>query len=505
VTSLEQQAEAMLGEVEKQRRDESAGTWPPQVESEAADPRSDYANALRLARYHGDKLLFVPGIGWHVWKDPWCADDLAARSIAACLGRDIAGEAAALNVQASATDDAHARERLLKAAADLPGWARQSEMASRIDAALGLAAPMLSAKAERLDADPYLLGCPNGVLDLRTGNLRQHRRDDFITKVVGTDYIRNAQVLAWSAFLNRIFRSSPEMIPYLQRLVGYWLTGLTDPALLAVFYGLGANGKTTLVSVVRSVLGDYGGAAPPSFLIARNGESHPTELAMLQGLRWVVASESGEGGRLDEERVKAITGGDTIAARRMRQDFYEFSPTHKAALQTNHKPIIKGMDEGIWRRIALIPFAETIPECERDPHLTEKLKAEMPGVLAWAAAGCREFLEHGLQPPEVVKAATAEYRSDSDVLGAFITEACHSDPASTSPIGTLYAAYQAWCVESGDRPMTKKTMGSRLEERGFEPHRGTAGVRRYRGIAVKSDASDASDRFSGSRYENANK
>lgn len=477
--------------------------WPPQITTTASDPRSDVANALRLALNHGDKLCYVPGIGWHVFLPggPWRADDLAARNIAAQLGRDIAAEAAALSDQASTTVDSHQRERLLKAAGELTSWARQSEMSSRIDSALSLAAPMLSIKAERLDADPYLLGCPNGILDLRTGSLRPHRRDDFTTKLIGTPYDPAATAPTWEKFLARIFRSTPETIPYLQRLVGYWLTGLTDPAVLSVFFGGGANGKSTLVSAIRRVLADYGGAAPPAFLIARNGDAHPTELAMLHGLRWIVSSESGDGGRLDEERVKAITGGDTIAARRMRQDFYEFSPTHKVALQTNHKPIIKGTDDGIWRRVTLIPFTETIPEDERDPHLSERLKAELPGVLAWAVKGCMAFLEHGLRPPENVKAATAAYRSDSDALGAFIAETCVTDPVFTCLVGKLYSAYQRWCDETGDRAMSKRMLGMRLEERGFVSHRGTGGERRYRGITVKSDVSDTSDVFSVSRHE----
>lgn len=461
--------------------------WPPECTARAADPRSDYANALRLARHRGDRLLYVHGIGWHTWtgEGPWRFDELGARRIAADLGRIVADEAAEAAAQAARAPDADAREKLQKGADALFGWARSSEMSGRIDAALGLAAPLLAVRAERLDADPLLLGCPNGALNLRSGKLRAHRRGDFITKLAGAEYHPKAAAPTFAAFLARIFRGRAEVVPYVQRLAGFWLTGLTDPALLAVLWGGGANGKSTLVGTLRAVLGDYAAAAPPSFLIARSGEAHPTELAMLLGLRWIIASESGEGGRLDEERVKLLTGSDTITARRMRQDFFEFAPTHKLALQTNHRPIVRGTDEGIWRRIALIEFGETIPPEERDARLAEKLRAELPGVLAWAVEGCRAFLRDGLQPPEVVSVATAAYRSDSDAVGAFLSEECIQLPSLTCAGADLYAAYTAWADEAGERPMSQRALGLRLEERGFTRFKGTNGQRRWQGITTR--------------------
>lgn len=477
-------------------------TWPPECTARAADPRSDFANAVRLARHRGDRLLYVHGIGWHTWErkqGPWRPDELGARRIAAELGRIVAAEAAETAQRAATAPDADARERLQKGANALFSWARLSEMTARIEAALSLASALLAIKPARLDHDPLLLGCPNGALDLRTGRLREHRRDDFITKCSGVSYDVKATAPTWSRFLARVFRQRPETIDYMQRLAGYWLTGYTDPALLAVLWGGGANGKSTLVATIRAALGEYAAAAPPSFLIARSGEAHPTELALLLGMRWIIASESGEGGRLDEERVKLLTGGDTVTARRMRQDFFEFSPTHKLALQTNHRPLIRGTDEGIWRRIALIEFAETIPPEERDPHLAERLRAELGGVLTWAADGCRAFLRDGLQPPRVVQVATAAYRSDSDAVGAFIAEECIELPSVTCAASDLYAVYSAWADDAGERPMSKRALGLRLQERGFAPHKGTAGQRRWQGITPRG-GSGVSDRFSGSSY-----
>lgn len=483
---------------------ESVDTWPPACTARAADPRSDFANAIRLARHFGPHLLYVHGLGWHTWEGesgPWRPDDLGARRIAAGLGRIVAGEAAEAAQRAATAPDADARERLQKGADALFSWARLSEMSARIEAALALAASLLAIKPERLDHDPMLLGCPNGVLDLRTGRLREHRREDFITRLAGSEYHAKATAPTWSRFLSRIFRQHPAAMGYMQRLAGYWLTGCTDPALLAVLWGGGANGKSTLVATIRAALGEYATAAPPSFLIARSGEAHPTELALLLGMRWIVASESGEGGRLDEERVKLLTGSDTITARRMRQDFFEFAPTHKLALQTNHRPIIRGTDEGIWRRIALIEFAETIPPEERDPRLADKLRAELPGVLAWAAAGCREFLRDGLKPPPGVQAATAAYRSDSDAVGAFITEECIELPGSTVAARDLYTAYTEWCEAAGERPMSQRALGLRLQERGFAQYKGTAGQRRWQGITLRG-ASGVSGASFGSTYAN---
>jgi putative DNA primase/helicase len=478
--------------------------WPPECTARSADKRSDFANAIRLAVHCGNRLLYVHGLGWHTWEGelgPWRYDEMGARRVAAELGRIVAAEAAELAQRAASAPDADARAQLQKGADALFSWARSSEMVARIEAALELASAMLGIQPEQLDHDPLLLGCLNGVLDLRTRQLRDHRRADFITKRAGAAYDPMARAPVWRKFLARIFRQDPDVIPYLQRLAGYWLTGLTHPALLAVLWGGGANGKSTLVAAIRWALGDYASAAPPSFLIARKGEAHPTELALLLGLRWVVASESGEGGRLDEERVKLLTGGDTITARRMRQDFVEFDPTHKLVLQTNHRPNIGGTDEGIWRRIALIPFAETIPPEERDPRLGDKLRAELPGVLSWAVEGCQEFLSEGLQPPLSVQAASAAYRSDSDAIGVFITEECIEAGGAACASADLYARYAAWSEEAGERPMSKRAFGTRLLERGFSAHKGSAGQRRWHGITTRG-ASGVSDRFCRSSYAN---
>jgi putative DNA primase/helicase len=295
-------------------------------------------------------------------------------------------------------------------------------------------------------------------------------------------------------FLERIFRQHPELPAFMQRLAGFWLTGLTDPPYLSVLYGIGANGKSTFASALSHAMGEYAGGAPPGLLMARYGERHPTELAFLQGMRLVVSAESGEGGRLDEERIKALTGSDPITARRMREDFYTFIPTHSFALMTNHKPIVRGVDEGIWRRLLLIPFAEVIPVEERDLLLSEKLRTEASGILAWAVQGARQFfVDGGLALPTVITDATAVYRTESDILGAFLAEECVIEATASVLSSALYLAYENWCTDSGERALPKRTLGLRLQERGFVPGKDRKSQRLWKGLRLL-DASAAKHR-----------
>jgi putative DNA primase/helicase len=324
----------------------------------------------------------------------------------------------------------------------------------------------------------------NGVIDLRTGTLRAPDPQQLITKSTGVAYDAAAPAPTWDAFLARIFRSHPELPAFVQRLAGLWLTGLTDPPFLAVLYGVGANGKSTMVNAIGHAMGDYASAAPPGLLMAKYGQTHPTELASLQGQRFVVAAESREGGRLDEERIKALTGSDPITARRMREDFYTFLPTHKLALMTNHKPVVRGMDEGIWRRLLLIPFDEVIPEAERDPTLTGRLRDEAPGILRWMVEGARQLHEKNgrLELPEAVKAATREYRTESDVIGEFLSETCDEVPNGEIASSALYALYTQWCEDNGERAITQKALAMRLKDRGFVTDKDKRSNRVWRGM-----------------------
>lgn len=460
------------------------------AESEiSAHACTDLANAHRIRDHYGDRLLFVSGIGWHIWRDgvgPWRLDDLGSRRIVHGLGRIIASEAASMAQWVARADNTDERTRRQKAMDERFSWARQSESSARIEAALHMSASLLNARADELDANPALLGTPGGVLELETGRFRPHRQSDRITKTTGCDFNPKAAAPIWEKFIASIFAGDAELIDFVQRLAGYALSGSRGEHILIVFYGVGANGKSTLLGTLQFVMGDYAGTAAPGLLMTNGGERHPTELADLQGVRLAISSETGEGGKLNEELVKRLTGGDRIKARRMRMDFYEFDPSHLLIMQTNHKPKVAGTDEGIWRRLRLVPFGVVVPEGERDPRLPEKLRAEAEGIFAWAYRGYQRYREVGLRAPASVAAASAEYRSASDRIGQFLEERCDVDPCRTAATGDIYKAYLSWCESAGERPKSKNELGQSLDERGFESVKGAGGKRRRRGLSLLS-------------------
>src|SRR5215203_3280612 len=335
-----------------------------------------------------------------------------------------------------------------------------------------------------MDASPDLLNVLNGTIDLRTGELREHRREDLITKIAPAEYDPDAAAPVWAATLERVVPSAA-LRAFFKKLCGYALTGDVSEQLLAVLYGTGANGKSTVLNALLTVLGDYGMQAAPDLLVAKKG-SHPTELADLFGMRFVASIEVEDGSRRAESLVKQLTGGDRVKARRMRQDFWEFEPTHKVLMACNHKPQVRGTDNAIWRRIKLVPFTEIIPPAAQDKQLPEKLRDELPGILAWAVEGCLEWRRGGLRAPVKVRQATGAYKAEMDVLGAFLRDCCELGTEHTIAVKDLYGAYKFWCEENGERPEPQRRFGSRLTERGgFERYRGGSdGGHRWRGVRL---------------------
>jgi putative DNA primase/helicase len=376
-------------------------------------------------------------------------------------------------------------------ATEVINWCLKSEAAPRINAMLDMARsePGIPILPEEMDRDPWLLNCANGTLELKTGRLREHRREDYITKLCPVEYHAGAQAQRFHEFLRDIFDDNTALIQYLQRLAGRCLTADVSEQDLHIFWGKGANGKSTLLNVLLEMLGlDYAMKAPTELLMVKRGESHPTERADLFGKRLVVAMETEEGRQLAESLVKELTGGDRIRARRMREDFWEFAPTHKVILCTNHKPRIKGTDHAIWRRIRLVPFTVTFSEDKQDKQLPEKLRAELPGILAWAVQGCLEWQHHGMETPESVLAATKEYRAAEDLLAQWLAECCRTgSPDYRQKAGELYASYHAWCERGGETPQKQKGFGEAMTERGFTREKSN-GVR-YIGVALR-DASN---------------
>jgi putative DNA primase/helicase len=338
------------------------------------------------------------------------------------------------------------------------------------------------------DTDPWLLTVANGTLDLRAGMLRPHRRDDFITKVSPIADDPGARCPIWDAFLQRVLAGDEEMIQFLQRAAGYSLTGLTTERLLFILCGPGRNGKTTFLEVLLAILGDYAVRTPTQTLLVKRDGSIPNDIAALRGRRLVTASEGDEGGRLAEGTLKELTGGDTIAARFMRAEWFTFRPVCKLWFATNHTPIIRGTDHGIWDRIRLIPFPVRIPEAEQDTEFGAKLLTEASGILAWAVRGCLAWQRKGLGHPEPVRQATAGYRAEMDVLGHFLADCCIVNEGALVSAEALFAAYTRWAATSGEPRLTKTMLGRQLKERGFTSgRRGTPQVRTWFGIGLRSE------------------
>lgn len=450
---------------------------------------TDIANAERFVAQHGEHVRWVlKWEKWIVWDGKRWAEDGGGALIrkARETARNIVRDAAEF-------EDRSEGEKLAK-------WGFQSQSKTRIDAMISLAKADLEIKHTELDKAPWLFNTENGTLDLRTGKPKPHDPEDLITKIAGVRYDPHATAPTWDAFLEQILPAE-SLRRFLQRLVGYSLTGSTSAHVLPFLYGTGSNGKTTVINAILSMMGDYGQQAAPDLLLAKHG-AHPTELADLFGARFVASVEAEEGRRFAEALVKQLTGGDKVKARRMREDFWEFPPTHKIFLAANHKPNVRGTDHGFWRRIKLIPFTVTIPDEKQDHNLPQKLAAELPGILSWAVRGCLEWQLDGLGEPEEVRLATGAYRSEQDVLAAFIAEVCVEHPNAEVSAAKLYQRWDIWAGESGERKLSKRAFGQALAERGFESFRYTKGADKgrygWRGIGLWNPDDDPDDDSEGS-------
>jgi P4 family phage/plasmid primase-like protien len=432
---------------------------------------TDLGNAERLIHRHGARLRYCwLWSKWLAWDGKrWVKDDSGE------VYRRAKETVASIYQEAAAADDER-RKAIAK-------HAMRSEAGARIKEMVDLARSDVPVMPEELDADPDLLNVLNGTIDLRTGELREHRREDLITKLAPVEYDPGAQASAWAAFLERVLPSE-ELRGFVQRAVGYSATGDTSEQCIFINHGTGANGKSTFQEAAAAALGDYAMRTPTETLLARRSDGVPNDVARLKGARFVSASETEEGRRLAESRIKDLTGQDTISARFMRAEFFDFAPTHKLWLSTNHKPEIRGTDAAIWRRIRLIPWAVAIPPKEQDKKLAAKLRGELPGVLEWVVQGCLEWRRGGLRPPDAVRRATVEYRAEMDVLGAFLSECCMLGDDQDVAAAELYRAYSEWCRDTGEVPVKQRRFGGQLTERGtFERFRGGKdGGHRWRGL-----------------------
>jgi putative DNA primase/helicase len=346
--------------------------------------------------------------------------------------------------------------------------------------------PTHAVTSEIWDKDPWLLGTPKGTLNLRTGKMHQPRPSDFITKMTGCNPDSRDPTL-WLRFLGDATRGDQQMITYLQRVAGYCLTGLTAEHALFFIYGPGGNGKSVFLSLLLHILGDYATNAPMDTFTSSKFSAHPTELAMLKGARLVTASETEEGRAWAESRIKALTGGDPITARFMRQDFFTYQPQFKLLFAGNHQPTLHGVDAAMRRRFNMLPFIFK-PE-EPDPDLEDKLKEESSRILGWALKGCLDWQLHGLGRPAIVSAATDEYFEEQDLFGTWIEDRCEVDPNAWDTPALLFKSWSAYARESGEDAGSMVTFSSRLKRLGFRRGK-SAGIRSYRGVRVRSGGSE---------------
>jgi putative DNA primase/helicase len=341
----------------------------------------------------------------------------------------------------------------------------------------------IAATTDQWDADPWLLNTPGGTVNLKTGELDQHRPTNFCTKM--TAVTPGGECPLWLATLNYIFCGNAEVVSFFQRWVGYSLTGVTIEQKLVFEYGTGGNGKGVTTGTIASLMGDYAVAAPMETFIVSNNDRHPTDLAMLRGARLVTASETEDGRAWAESRIKQMTGGDKISARFMRQDFFEYTPQFKLLIAGNHKPSFRGVDEAIRRRFLLLPFLVTVPEGDRDPDLAEKLKAEWPGVLSWAIAGCIDWQERGLRPPEAVLEATRTYFEAEDALQLWLSDATTRDLNAWEGTKELFSSWANWAKAAGEQVGSEKRFVEALEKAGFAKSKNPEKTKRgFRGLKL---------------------
>jgi putative DNA primase/helicase len=444
---------------------------------------TDLGNARRFIEQHVESLRSCTAQRppWFLWEGThWTPDETGeAERLAKSTVRSLYAEAAA------AGDD-DVRDSLLKHAV-------KSEASPRITALMTLAAtePEISVTMDRWDADPWLLNVENGTLDLRKGVLLPHQRSNLITKLVPIEYNAKAKAPRWMRFLHEVMAGDLELIEFLQRAVGYSVTGDTREQCLFFCYGQGANGKSTFFETLRGLLNDYAQQSDFTTFLTRRNDGPRTDLARMRGARFVTAVEAQGDRSFDEMVLKQLTGGDTVVARRLYEREFEFKPQHKLWLAANHKPIVKEQTEAFWRRIRIVPFIVTFTAKQRDQQLGKILAAEASGILNWIVEGCLKWQISGLTEPSAVRRATRSYREENDVLGEFLTSQCRLDPIAWASTTMLYRAFNEWWIGArGTKtpisvPWFSRLLGERVELEASK----RGGIRGWKGIITRVELS----------------
>ncbi|WP_193771380.1 phage/plasmid primase, P4 family [Candidatus Magnetaquicoccus inordinatus] len=436
---------------------EEVGEQPAVSEELLAE--SDLGNARMVVQQHGEDLRYVRQWNrWYVWNGSHWQQDETEEVVRRCKG-------SILSLLQRVDESVYATEKNARFR-----FALRSQSRAAIENAICLARnePQVILRPEELDSDPWLLNCSNGTLSLRDGQLRAHRREDLLSRSLPVVYDAQAEAPLWEKFIDRIMGHDPERVEFLRKAVGYTLSGDTSEQCFFYCFGVGQNGKSTFLEVIFELLGRYARRLPADSLMLRTqGGAISNDIAGLVGARLVASSEVEEGARLHEAKLKEMTGGDTLTARFLHQEYFEFRPVFKLWMLGNYKPVIRGTDQGIWRRIHLIPFGAPIAEAERDRQLPIKLRQEMPGILRWAVEGCLSWQREGLQQPLAVREATQAYRSESDIIGQFLEEHTVFDTHAEVQASFIYERYTHWTNVNGHRACSSTQFTRKLTDRGL--------------------------------------
>lgn len=426
---------------------------------------TELGNAERIAYEYGHVIRYNNDMGWLIWDGKrWKVD----------TKKEIYRIAAKVLRGLYKSDD-EAEQK----------WAKQCEKLNVMRNSLTFLMSLVPAERSEFDRHKYLLNVENGVINLRTGELQPHDRELKLTKITNITHDNYALCPEWDKFLEQVFQGNHELIEYMQRLIGYSLTSEITEQIMVFLIGGGSNGKSTFINTIKDLMGEYGKQAKSDTFIKKKETGVNNDIARLVGSRFVSAIESEDGEQLSESFVKQITGGEPVLARFLRQEFFEFIPEFKVFFTTNHKPVIKGVDEGIWRRVKLVPFNLQLPKEKRDLKLPEKLSLEMPGILNWAIEGCLKWQQTGLNEPIVVKKATGDYKEDMDILGPFLYERCHIGPSQKIPAKELYEVYSTWCYNNGEFTLKNRAFYRALETKGFKKVRGTGNKYYIEGVTLQ--------------------
>jgi putative DNA primase/helicase len=450
-----------LSELIKEETVTAVRLWLNMLETSGGTkfPLSDLGNAERLEAKFGDKIRYdAVNRRWMIWDGTrWQMD---AKRLVYAYAKEVIRE---IPTEAKSVADPDMKKKIFN-------WALRSEDQRRIDSLVDVAGKTgekIKVEPEELDSDPWILNCLDGTIDLRTGTLTPHNQDNLITKIVPANYSYTADCPEFLAFLNFIFGSNQELIRFVQKAIGYTLTGVVQEKAVFICYGPTDTGKSTLLAdILQTLMNDYAKQIDEKTISLTKTESIPTDIAELKGARLGVVSEPREGMQLNEARVKAMTGRNRLKGRMLYGDPFEFNVSHKLWIDTNHKPSIRETSDAIWNRIKLIPFEIQIPKSKQDPQFGVKIKKEFPGILRWAVEGCLAWQLEGLGLPPTIQEATDEYRQDMDTFGRFLNECCIISPDAHIQSSDLYDTYKDWAHEIGERSiLSQKIFTMRLKER----------------------------------------